>query len=433
MPTKPAVSLPLKVSENRRYLVDQDGEPYLVHGDTAWSIITALTKEEAGRYFANRAAKGFNAMIVNLIEHKFNGPLTRTGQHPFKDPLDLSTPNDLYFEHAEWIVEQAAANGMLVVLSPMYLGYKHPADDDGWYQEARLSGPGKCFLYGRYIGQRFSRFNNIIWDIGGDRNPDGVEDEVNSLVMGIKETDRHSLFTAHPHPEEVTPLKYGGMSKGGWLDLNTTYTYSIVHRRLLADYYRKPTMPFVLIESTYEGEHNASAVQIRRQAYWAILNGACGQFLGNNPIWLFNPGWEEAMDLEGSKDMVHVATFFRSRPWYQLVPDPRRASDGVTATRSHIVIEGMGELNGLDTLAAARTADGQTLMVYLPSERTVKVDLSQMSGNRVTAWWFNPRNGASQPAGEHPTTAPASFIPPGPGDWGLVIDNAELKLPAPGA
>ena len=49
-------------------------------------------------------------------------------------------------------------------------------------------------------------------------------------------------------------------------------------------------MPFVLMESSYEGEHNSSPVQIRRQAYWAILCGAAGQFLGNKPIWGFDPG-----------------------------------------------------------------------------------------------------------------------------------------------
>ncbi len=166
-----AFSLPLKVSANHRYLVDQDDRPFLIHGDTAWSIITALTRAEAEAYFANRVAKGFNAIIVNLIEHKFNGPLTRTGEHPFKDPQDLSTPNDAYFEHADWIMEQAAAAGMVVFLAPMYLGYKHPLNDDGWYQEARLSGPEKCYRYGRYLGRRYQRFNNIIWMMGGRPQP----------------------------------------------------------------------------------------------------------------------------------------------------------------------------------------------------------------------------------------------------------------------
>jgi len=62
----------------------------------------------------------------------------------------------------------------------------------------------------------------------------------------------------------------------------------------LRDYNRSPVVPFFLIESTYEGEHNASAVQIRRQAYWAILCGGMGHIIGNRPIWLFDPGWAES-------------------------------------------------------------------------------------------------------------------------------------------
>jgi hypothetical protein len=431
--TQQTTQLPLKVSQNRRFLVVQNDAPFLIHGDTAWSIITAITREEAEQYLADRAEKGFNALIINLIEHKFNGPLTRTGEHPFKNPLDVSTPNDAYFDYAAWVIERAASYGMVIFLAPMYLGYKHPLNDDGWYQEARLSGPEKCYRYGRYLGKRFAGFNNIIWMMGGDRNPDGVVEEHNSLLMGIKENDKHSLFTAHPHPEEPTPERYGGTNWGGWLDVNVTYTYGIVHRRLLADYTRRPVLPFVLIESSYEGEHNATPVQIRRQAYWANLSGACGQFLGNNPIWLYNPGWKEAMNLEGSKSMVHVKTFFQSRPWHELVPDSRRASDGVTAVRTNIIVSGVGELNGMDYMAAARTADGSTIMAYMPTAREVTLDLGRVRGNRCQAWWFDPRSGKSQPAGEYPTGGEQRFNPPGEGDWGLVIDDVEKNYPAPGA
>src|ERR1039457_6377380 len=72
-------------------------------------------------------------------------------------------------------------------------------------------------------------------------------------------------------------------------------------------------MPYVMIETTYEGEHNASAVQIRRQAYWALLYGAAGQFMGNRPIWLFDPGWQAALDGTASRGMARVQALFRSR------------------------------------------------------------------------------------------------------------------------
>jgi hypothetical protein len=425
-------NFPLKLSADRRHLVDQDGIPFLLQGDTAWSIIAACTADEVGLYLRNRVAKGFNAIIINLVEYFFNGPLTRDGQHPFVNPEDISTLNEAYFTYADWVLKQAEEAGILVFLAPLYLGYANARNHEGWYEEVRRGGAAKSYQYGAAIGKRYRNYKNIIWMIGGDRNPDGVVNETISLVQGIKSGDPAALFTAHPHPDSVTVEHYGGTSQGGWLDIATTYTYQIVHDRLLNDYYRKPTMPFVLVESTYEGEHNSTPLQIRRQAYWALLRGACGQFLGNNPIWLFNPGWQAAMDLEGSRDMVHWHTFFASRPWYDLIPDQRVTEGWVTSDHTHFFLEGVGEFRGLDTLIAAHTADRNTLMAYLPTARDVTADLREISGNQVRVWWFNPRNGETHLAGVFSTAAPQQLTPPGPGDWGLIVDNAALDLPAPG-
>jgi len=40
----------LKVSENRRFLVREDGSPFFWLGDTAWELFHRSTREEAGRY-----------------------------------------------------------------------------------------------------------------------------------------------------------------------------------------------------------------------------------------------------------------------------------------------------------------------------------------------------------------------------------------------
>jgi hypothetical protein len=417
---------PLQVSANRRYLVDQRGVPFLVHGDTAWSLITALTREEAGQYLADRQGKRFNSLIVNLIEHKFNGPVNRYGEGPFTTPGDFTTPNEAYFAHAEWVIAQAAKHGIQVLLAPLYLGYPNQADDEGWYREVLANGPHRCRQYGRYVGQRFGRFDNLIWLMGGDRNPGAALDHVDAVVEGIRECDRRHLFTAHVLPEHSPAVEY---ARGGWVDLNATYTYAIVHRKLIEDYSRQPAMPFVLIESTYEGEHNASAVQVRRQAYWAVLCGATGHFFGNRPMWGFFTGWQAALDSPGAQDMVRVRALFDSRPWYDLVPD-----------REHIVVTaGLGEFRGLDYAAAARTSDGSTVIVYIPTPRTIAVDLSQVSGDVVTGWWFDPRTGKAQPAiseipfrEEDGTRGSRELTPPGDGDWVLVLDDASKRLPAPG-
>jgi hypothetical protein len=413
-----AAAYPLRVGPDRRCLLDRMGMPFLLHGEAAWSLITALTREQAERYLSDRAHKGFNSIIVNLIEHKFNGPVNRYGEAPFTSLNSFSTPNEEYFAHADWVVRMAGEYGIQVLLAPIYLGYL--GTDEGWIEQVLASGPSGCREWGRYVGQRYGRFDNIIWLMGADREPGEALDCVDATVEGIREFDRRHLFTAGTAPERSSADDF---RRGGWLGLNNTYTYGIVHRKLLSDYNRRPLMPFILIESTYEGEHNASAVQIRRQAYWALLCGACGHVFGNRPLWLFDPGWQEALDSPGSRDMVHVQRLFLSRPWHHLVPDQKH----------QVVTTGMGEFRGLDTLAAARTTDGGTVIVYMPSSRTVTIDLSRLRGSSVKAWWFDPRTGKPESAGEFVASGCREFTPPAEGDWVLVVDDAGRNWPAPGA
>ncbi|MCW5978149.1 MAG: DUF4038 domain-containing protein [Bryobacteraceae bacterium] len=120
-PAADRAELPLKVCANRRHLVDRNGLPFLVHGDTAWSLITALTKEEAEHYLEDRRKKGFNAIMVNLIEHFFQGPVNREGEGPFTPPGDFSKPNEKYFAHADWVLRRAAEKDIVVFLFPAYL------------------------------------------------------------------------------------------------------------------------------------------------------------------------------------------------------------------------------------------------------------------------------------------------------------------------
>lgn len=407
---------PVRIGPDHRHLVDQNGEPFLVQGDAPWSLIVGLTNEEAERYLETRRRQGFNSIIVNLIEHKFRGPVNRYGEGPFFTPGDFSTPNEKYFEHADWVIRKAAEKGIQVFLAPIYLGYI--GTDEGWIEELQVNGSEKARNWGRYVGKRYRGFDNIVWIIGGDRNPDKAREEVDAVAQGIKETDDRHILTAHCHPENSAIDQYG---QEGWLDLNTTYTYAIVHQKLRGDYDRQPVMPYVLIETTYEGEHNASAVQIRRQAYWAILSGATGQFMGNRPVWLFDPGWEAALNSVGAQDMARLFALFSSRPWAQLVPDEKH----------EVVVDGLGEFNGLDYLTAARSADGSTVMAYMPTSRTIAVQMNSLSGKEATAWWFNPRTGQVSEAGKFATTGKREFTPPSEGDWVLVLDDTARSLPRP--
>ena len=423
----PSASPRLSVSVNHRYLVDQNHVPYLLQGDAAWSLIVAMNNSEVELYLQNRKEKGFNTVVVELIEHRYakTPPLNEAGDAPFTTPGDFSTPNEKYFAHADWVIRKAGEYGMQVILAPFWLGYV--GSEEGWIKEILKIEPEKCLAYGRYLGKRYAEFANIIWLMGGDRNPEAALEKVNLVALGIREFDHRHLFTAHCDPEHSALDRY---AEGGWLDFNTTYTYEIVHEKLLADYDRNPSWPTILLESSYEGEHNSSEVQIRRQAYWSVLCGGFGHVFGNNPVWHFNgPSlfpidmtWQQAMDLPGSVGMMHWCRLFRSRPWYELVPDQKH----------EVVTGGLGEFQGLDYLAACRTRDGSTVIAYMPTRRAITVDLSKVSGNRARGWWFDPRMGKATPAGDFPTMGTRELTPPEEGDWVLVLDDESRNRLPPG-
>jgi hypothetical protein len=120
--------------------------------------------------------------------------------------------------------------------------------------------------------------------------------------------------------------------------------------------------------------------------------------------------------------MMYWGKLFRSRAWFDLVPDQKH----------EVVTSGLGEFNGLDYLAAARTSDGNTMIAYMPTSRTITVDLKRLSGKQLRGWWFNPREGKATSIGSFPTGAARQFQPPSEGDWALVLDDADKRLEAPG-
>lgn len=421
-----SVSYPLGISGNRRYLIDQTGAPFLLQGDAAWSLFVQTTKEDAEYYLEDRARRGFNSILVNLLEHWFAGnpPMNFYGEGPFTIPNNFATPNEKYFEHVDWVIEKAARLNIQILLAPIYLGaiggQLGGDHDQGWIDEILAAPLSQCLEYGHFLGERYRKFDNIIWVIGGDRDPALSLNRLNIIAEAIKEADGHHLFTAHPEPERSTSDQFTG---GDWLDFNATYTYEIVHKKLLRDYNHVPTMPTFLLESTYENEHNASEVQLRRQAYWSVLCGGFGHIFGCWPIWGFGSPrgpegfpanqWKNALGLPGSVSMTHWGAFFRSIRWYDLVPDQDH----------RVVTGGLGEFNGLNFVSAAVSLDGSMILAYMPVHSSIRVDMTKMNGPKASGRWFNPRDGTYATIGEFPTDVSREFSSPTSDDWLLILEN----------
>ena len=415
----PAVTFPLRVSANRQHLEDSTGAPFLVVGDTAWSLVAQLNETDIERYLDDRAVRGFNAIIVNLLEHKFasHAPATVGGVQPFAAGRMFEVPNAQYFDIAHRAVAAAGRRGISVWLCPAYLGWD--GGDEGFFKEINAAGHDALRNYGRFVGERFKDLPNIVWMLGGDfAFPTSHRWLGDVLAAGLRDGGARQLMTAHGGQTAAVET-FGDRD---WIAVDTVYSYlKDLREPLHAARVRRPQRPFVLIESTYEGEHDAPPEQIRFQAWAAMLSGAAGQFFGNNPIWHFDGptlfkyegSWQQALDSVGSRDMARLGAFFRSQPWIELQP----AADGQVVTTD----------TGVAPVAASST-DGTITIVYVPAHSTGTRELLLKSRHASAAQWFDPAGDASPVIANIDGDAESRLLVHTPGrnsagatDWVLVL------------
>jgi hypothetical protein len=421
-----SVVYPLKVSRNGRYLVDQRNVPFMIVGDSPQSMIGNLSLEDAELYLANRKAAGFNAVWVNLLCVRYTGcrddGTTFDGIEAFTTPGDLSTPNPAYFERADAVIRLASRAGIVVFLDPIETG--------GWLGVLRHDGVAKARAYGRFLGQRYKGFANIVWFNGNDfqtwrnRSDDAL---VLAVANGIRSVD-----SEHIHTVELNPGPTSSRDDPRWrsvIELDAAYTYVATYGVVLRAYNRRPPMPVFLAEASYEFENSAvsrrAPLILRRQAYWTMLSGAAGQFYGNAYTWPFSEGWKEHLDTRGSAQVGHLVKLLAPTRWFQLVPDQTHkvvtAGYGTFAPDTNV-----GSSNYVTT---ASTPDRRLAVSYLPAGGTIVVDMARLAG-RVRARWYDPARGTYRPVPGTPfrNTGKVRLKSPGKNadgdaDWVLVLNS----------
>lgn len=416
--TVPSANTQFPLHVDGRHLADVAGKPFLIQGDAAWSLIAQLSREDAQTYLADRKARGFNTLLINLVEYHFanRAPANAYGDEPFVRAGDFSAPNETYFAHADFVLNRARELGFAVLLAPAYLGFD--GGSEGWYADLVASSDQTLTNYGRFVATRYGGLGNVIWVYGGDYDPPQKR-VVRSIAAGIAAVTPAALGTAHGAPESAPGEFWRGES---WLNFDNVYSYDAVDARSQAAYQRSPTKPFILMETAYENEHNTGGKGVRTSAYTALLDGAAGNVFGNNPIWHFNAPngpdahgvtWKNALGQPGSVSMTHLWDALGSRRWWTLEPAVSRLLTS-------------GAQPGA---VAALAQDRGFAVVYLPSARTIRVDLGLLAGPVVSATWIDPASGAStRDPGSPFETGQAQLTPPQgagnvDGDWALMLDS----------
>ena len=182
----------LTVSPNHRFLQTADGKPFFYLADTAWELFHRLDRKQAADYLSLRASQGYTAIqavalaeLDGIVDPNAYGDLPLTDGNPAQPAITPGTnPNDKtaydYWDHVDYIVEQANARGLYVALLPSWGRWVNGGRND----ESQFSPPQMPRRMASSSASAMAK-KGIIWVLGGDRTPTGFEDTWRAMAKGI--------------------------------------------------------------------------------------------------------------------------------------------------------------------------------------------------------------------------------------------------------
>ena len=399
-----------------------------------------LDENQATFYLDTRRAQGFNVVqAVILAELDGIDTPNANGDTPFLS-LENWEYNEAYFRHVDKILDLAFERDIHIALLPTW-GDK--LFKESWGKGPEIFTPTTAFSYGKWIGNRYRDKKNLIWVLGGDRNPRENSQDIevwNQMAKGILETQNPEnpiLITFHPQPADP-----GGSSnwfhQADWLDFNMHQTghcpSQATYEKISHDLNLSPKKPSLDGEPMYE-EHpkcfNAKkqgyseAADIRKIMYWNVFAGAAGQTYGCHAVWqMFDldkspvnaplKPWHKSLDLEAANQVKHLKNLMLSRPYFDRIPD-----QGLIAAN---------QVNDSTFVSATRDRNGSFALFYFPTGNKTAINLESLKGDSFKLTWRDPRTGIEFPGNEGSPIRKGNnlqIIPPSAGrgnDWVLIVD-----------
>jgi hypothetical protein len=225
-----------------------------------------------------------------------------------------------------------------------------------------------------------------------------------SMAAGITEgSTTKPMITFHPQPNETGSAQW--FHNDEWLSFNMFQNghcrYTAVYDKIQTVYTMQPVKPVMDAEPLYEDHPvcfnvkdygTSNAYDMRIYAYLDLFAGAHGHTYGCHDIWQFYSPyrdavngphiyWQQAMELPGASQMKYLRRLLEAYPIPDRVPD-----------QSLIV-----ENNNYQPERIQATRGKDFAMVYSAIGLSFTVNLEKITGKKLNAYWFDPRNGKTTP------------------------------------
>ena len=414
----------------------RDFKPFFWLGDTAWELFHRLNREEATMYLKRRAEQGFTVIqAVALAEEDGLHVPNANGDLPLIND-DPTKPNEAYFKQVDFVIDKAAEYGLVIAFLPTW-GDKIWTST--WGKGPEIFNAANAITYGKWLGNRYKDKKNIIWILGGDRNPQNeAQKEIwrqmaKGITAGVGPSAK-PIISFHPQPNKEGSGEYFYNEK--WFSFNMFQNGHCrdtpMYDKIQSSYNRVPVKPVIDAEPIYEDHpvcFNAadlgisSAYDIRKYAYLDLFSGAFGHTYGCHDIWQFyspsrpaingaHINWQQALELPGANQMKILRRLIESHPITDRVPD------------QSLIVE--NNLPAAERIQATRGND--YAFIYASTGLPFTVNCSKISGHALNAYWLNPQTGEKTEKKLFDNKGAQKFNPPSSGygkDWVLVLEDSK--------
>jgi hypothetical protein len=277
--------LKLQIGPEKRFLVKEDGTPFVWIGETNW-FFAKLPPKTIEKILDKRSSQGYTIMFVSCREKLYNGD----------GPGSINNPNEKWWRYLDDYIAKCEKRNMYVGITL------------GWWGKLKSSTESELYNYGKWVGDRYKNNNNIVWLTLGEagshlRKTTLPGEKLRALVKGIRDGDiGDKLLTIHADYKRGTSLT----ADGKLCDFNNWQTSQwespddlpkkdkrswTVWEAIEYDYnklYNGLPKPTLDAEAMYENNKDfcgATPFEIRRRAYFTIFAGAFGHTYGAGGIW----------------------------------------------------------------------------------------------------------------------------------------------------